>query len=709
MGAKRFVAGMALAGLVGGMAIVGGAGAAGAASVVPDLEPGENPTCAGLGYSAGERFDQPGEPSGTYPVGGGFVTFTTDGTTLSWTSTVGIDAVVMKGGNAANVYRYDPPAESYGDTGLVSPDNSSGGPAALSHVDFCFDYDVVVTKTAATSLTRTYDWDIDKSVSPAAWHLFRGDSGTSAYTVSVTRTAVDSDWRVSGTISIYNPDPTNPATVTAVGDMVSPDIAAAVSCPSTPFTVEPMATVQCTYSTGLPDGSQRMNTATVTTSGLVGGGTGQATVSFTGAAVTEVGYPQVTVYDTNGSSWAFTGTGSVSYSKTFDCDADEGTQGNTATIDETGEYDEASVTVDCYELNVIKTAATSYVRTVDWDIRKTANATDLVLAIGQQYPVTYTVTLYATASYHDFVAEGDVVVHNPAPIAATINSVTDIMSGVGNVPLSCGVTFPYPLAAGADLICSYSQTLPGTATRTNTATAELQNYDYPAVGTPTLAGTTAFTGAATVSFAGAATMTIDDCLAVDDTLYGSLGWVCFNGTNGLQQTFTYQLMVGPYEECGMYEVTNIASFVTGTTGSTGSATWTIDVRVPCPGCTLTQGYWKTHSSYGPAPYDDAWALIEEDTTFFQSGQSYYQVLWTPPAGTAYYVLAHQYIAAKLNILNGASSTPSVDAAIAWAESFFGTYTPSSTLSRSMRNQVLTYATTLDQYNNGYLGPGHCSE
>jgi hypothetical protein len=131
--------------------------------------------------------------------------------------------------------------------------------------------------------------------------------------------------------------------------------------------------------------------------------------------------------------------------------------------------------------------------------------------------------------------------------------------------------------------------------------------------------------------------------------------------------------------------------------------------VPCPGCTLTQGYWKTHSSYGPAPYDDAWALIGEDTTFFLSGKSYYQVLWTPPAGKAYYVLAHQYIAAKLNILNGASSTPSVDAAIAWAESFFNTYTPSSALSRSMRNQVLSYATTLDQYNNGYLGPGHCSE
>ena len=36
-----------------------------------------------------------------------------------------------------------------------------------------------------------------------------------------------------------------------------------------------------------------------------------------------------------------------------------------------------------------------------------------------------------------------------------------------------------------------------------------------------------------------------------------------------------------------------------TNGDTGSASWTIDVTVPCAGgCTLTPGYWKTHSSFG---------------------------------------------------------------------------------------------------------------
>ena len=35
-------------------------------------------------------------------------------------------------------------------------DNASGGPAAISHIDFCFDYEVLVRKTAQPSPTRTF-------------------------------------------------------------------------------------------------------------------------------------------------------------------------------------------------------------------------------------------------------------------------------------------------------------------------------------------------------------------------------------------------------------------------------------------------------------------------------------------------------------------------------------------------------------------------
>ena len=69
-------------------------------------------------------------------------------------------------------------------------------------------------------------------------------------------------------------------------------------------------------------------------------------------------------------------------------------------------------------------------------------------------------------------------------------------------------------------------------------------------------------------------------------------------------------------------ITNIASFVTNDTGATGSDSWTVFIDVLCPGCTYTQGYWKTHSRYGPAPYDTTWAKVGEDTPFYLSGQSY---------------------------------------------------------------------------------------
>ncbi len=130
--------------------------------------------------------------------------------------------------------------------------------------------------------------------------------------------------------------------------------------------------------------------------------------------------------------------------------------------------------------------------------------------------------------------------------------------------------------------------------------------------------------------------------------------------------------------------------------------------VPCDGgCTLTQGYWKTHSVNGPAPYDDTWAQIGEGTTFFQSGKSYYDVLWTPPAGNPYYILAHQYIAAELNQLNGASIPADVldafEDATAWFENHI------RPRPKQIRRYYLGGPRPSPQYNEGAVGPGHCDE
>lgn len=460
-----------------------------AASVTPTYV-GGNPTCQSQGYDHEYKID--GNTSGTYTVPNvGSITLTYDSTTkmFDWTSTFGIDAVLAKGGNGANLYVYDPPAESFGDEDLVSPDNESGGPADLSHATFCYDFELAVSKTAETSFTRSYDWTIEKVGDQTALTLSEGQVFTVNYDVTVNAAKVDSDWSVEGDITIHNPDPTLTATITGVTDVVSSGLAATVDCGVTfPYNLAPGGTLECTYGPlGLPDGTPRTNTATVTTTGKVDGGTGTADVAF-----------------------------------------------------------------------------------------------------------------------------------------------------------------------------------------------------------------------------GDPTTVVDECIDVTDDKKGTLGTVC---VDELPKTFEYTMDVSG--ECGESQFVNIASFVTNDTGATGSDSHTVNVTVNCEtGCSLTQGYWKTHSTYGPAPYDNTWALLADgaDTTFFLSNQSYYEVLWTSPAGNAYYNLAHQYIAAELNLLNGASSS-AITTEMAAAKQLFDTYSPAQVAALKGKDKAAwtALAQKLDAYNNGLTGPSHCDE
>ena len=156
----------------------------------------------------------------------------------------------------------------------------------------------------------------------------------------------------------------------------------------------------------------------------------------------------------------------------------------------------------------------------------------------------------------------------------------------------------------------------------------------------------------------------------------------------------------------------------------------ISVNVPklckLPGCTYTQGYWQTHVKYAPKPQfarkrDKTWDLIDgagalnENAPFidatYNSGYSYIQVMWTPPKGNAYYLLAHQYIAAKLNTLAGAGTTAQVASAITQAEAMFRAHiNPNDAWWRNATNRsnAIALAGILGSYNEGKTGPGHCS-
>lgn len=145
----------------------------------------------------------------------------------------------------------------------------------------------------------------------------------------------------------------------------------------------------------------------------------------------------------------------------------------------------------------------------------------------------------------------------------------------------------------------------------------------------------------------------------------------------------------------------------------------VDAEKIYDGCTLTQGYWKNHSSCksgnGKGPKrDDTWDLIpgggKENTSFFLSDQDYCEVFETKPGkGGKYYILAHQYIAAQLNLLANADPNDIVDS-FKEATDFLEVYTPQQVKgNKSLEAKAVELGGILDDFNNGRIGPGHCDE
>lgn len=126
-------------------------------------------------------------------------------------------------------------------------------------------------------------------------------------------------------------------------------------------------------------------------------------------------------------------------------------------------------------------------------------------------------------------------------------------------------------------------------------------------------------------------------------------------------------------------------------------------------CTNTTGYWGAHSKYGPADADPAWAVIGEDTPFFLSGKTYYQVMVTKARNRPYYMLAINYIAAALNVASGALMPDAILAAFLEAEALFRVYTPSydfDTDPDGVRARFLDLEYELRMYNHGKV-EGSC--
>lgn len=127
-------------------------------------------------------------------------------------------------------------------------------------------------------------------------------------------------------------------------------------------------------------------------------------------------------------------------------------------------------------------------------------------------------------------------------------------------------------------------------------------------------------------------------------------------------------------------------------------------------CTYSQGYWKSHGPIPSGNNSNVWPVA----SLMLGSVSYtnlqlLSILNQSVGGNGLVSLAHQLIAAKLNVANGADDS-AVAAAIQSADLLIGALIVPPVGSGSLApSETSALNQTLTNYNEGTIGPGHCSD
>jgi hypothetical protein len=394
-----------------------------------------------------------------------------------------------------------------------------------------------------------------------------------------------------------------------------------------------------------------------------------------------------------------------------------------AVITGTGQTADAPLTVVSNQLagEVTVTAGGAFTRTYTWTIDKTVTPTSLNLQLNQQVPVNYQVTVDETSTDSPYLVTGTITITNPFPDEDM--TVTDVTGSIDTVPETpATVTCPSNMVnAGGTLVCTYTATLtaPDPGTSSVTVTATVPDLEFPEGTPPGTDSTVTFSGTADFTFL---RTEVDTYVDVSDTLAGTLGRVYVSDGTPPPKTFSFSGLVGLYQTCGGYTVDNTATFTTNDQGRTGSGSASVAITVPCGGCSQTLGYWKNHAGFGPQD-DMVTPLLPQLLGPFGGLKT--QTVSTPAlavqflrfdgsnnvfdASNGVNKLYAQELAAKLDIANGADGS-AIASTITSADAFLATHDSTSwaTLGKTDKNLVNSWVKTLDSYNTGLIGPGHCS-
>lgn len=349
---------------------------------------------------------------------------------------------------------------------------------------------LVVTKTAEGSYDRTVEWELDKTVEPARHTGVAGElAGSSVWTVTATKSEATDNFLVTGTITVTNPS--GIAQSFTLADVLDDGTVAEVSCPS--FTVPAGGTVVCSYEAEPDDDSAEQNTATLTAAG------NEPVIATAPVSFTEnlIGADEGTLSDPRvGFSELIGASTTVTFTEDFVCSGDAAdytngeyrrTELNTAFLNDAIDLEaSASVEVLCTlpALQVAKTAAGTYDRTVDWELDKTVDIARHVGLPGDTFSSLWTVTATKSEATDNFQVTGTITVTNPAAIAQSFGLV-DVLDDGTLAAVTCpSLTVP----AGGEVICTYVAVPDDDSVELNTVTLTADG-NAPVVATASVAFT----------------------------------------------------------------------------------------------------------------------------------------------------------------------------------------------------------------------------
>ncbi len=370
----------------------------------------------------------------------------------------------------------------------------------------------------------------------------------------------------------------------------------------------------------------------------------------------------------------------------------------------------------------------------DWDLDKAASPSSLTFDGGQTKDVSYTLTATRSLTSDTTVAKvtGEICVTNGGAVTTENLTLVDQVlykTGGGAFQPLAGATqtlYPAELAPGGSSCTPYEiifTPVPG-AQYKNNVDVTITNHSG-SLGTPKGPSPSAdFSLPATPTL-----VEIDKTASLSDVLTCPTGFTCVYDPNTSSwnllsgsQTISYVVHVTRTSAtCGQsFTLNNTATLTEGMTQQTHTDSASVGLMTetcptPPPGtggsCTRTIGYWKTHPTV-TATLLPIWlgtASTGKSIQVTTSAQAVTLLNMSGQASNGINKLYAQLLGTKLSIASGAPSS-SVASAITAADAFLALYNSANwnTLSSAQKNQVLSWMTTFDQFNNGLIGPAHCN-